>query len=70
MLPDADIKVAGGREKNLGEMQNRIFDAGATSCMIGNYLTTAGQEPQVDLKMIEDLGLKITQNLSNFIDSN
>ncbi len=65
MLPDADIKIAGGREKTLGSMQNQIFDAGATSCMIGNYLTTAGQEPEEDLKMIRDLGLKITQNLTN-----
>ena len=65
MLPDADIKVAGGREKTLGTMQNRIFDVGATSCMVGNYLTTAGQEPQEDLKMIRDLGLKITHNLIN-----
>jgi biotin synthase len=66
MLPDADIKVAGGREKNLGTMQNRIFDAGATSCMIGNYLTTAGQDPEDDLKMIRDLGLEVTQNLANY----
>lgn len=65
MLPDADIKVAGGREKNLGAMQNRIFEAGATSCMIGNYLTTAGQKPEDDLKMLRDLGLKITHNLIN-----
>ena len=65
MLPDADIKVAGGREKTLGVMQNRIFEAGATSCMIGNYLTTAGQKPEEDLKMIRDLGLKITRNLIN-----
>jgi len=65
MLPDLDIKVAGGRETTLAEMQNRIFDAGATSCMIGNYLTTAGQEPEDDLKMIQDLGLEITHNLVN-----
>ncbi|MCK5114421.1 MAG: biotin synthase BioB [Phycisphaerae bacterium] len=65
MLPDLDIKVAGGREKTLGSMQNRIFAAGATSCMIGNYLTTAGQRPADDLKMLQELGLKIVNNLIN-----
>lgn len=59
ILPDADIKVAGGRETNLRSMQSRIFYAGATSCMIGNYLTTAGGDPQEDLQMLQDLNLRV-----------
>ncbi|MBN1943053.1 MAG: biotin synthase BioB [Phycisphaerae bacterium] len=62
ILPDADIKVAGGRETNLRFMQSWIFYAGATSCMIGNYLTTAGREPREDLQMLRDLGMEITRD--------
>ncbi len=60
-LPMVDIKVAGGRSHNLGDLQSWIFYAGATSCMIGNYLTTAGRDAKSDLKMIDDLGLQIVK---------
>lgn len=60
-LPMMDIKVAGGRSHNLGDLQSWIFYAGATSCMIGNYLTTAGRDVETDLKMIDDLGLQIVK---------
>ena len=59
IIPDADIKIAGGREHNLRDMQSWIFYAGATSCMIGNYLTTAGRSAEDDLRMISDLGLTL-----------
>ncbi len=58
-LPNVDIKIAGGRDSNLRDLQSLIFFAGATSFMIGNYLTTAGQTPERDLKMLDDLGLTI-----------
>jgi len=58
-IPQVDIKIAGGRVANLRDMQSWIFYAGATSCMVGNYLTTAGRGIDEDLKMIEDLGLDI-----------
>jgi len=61
VLPTADIKVAGGREHNLRDLQSWAFYAGATSCMVGNYLTTAGRDVATDLKMIEDLGLEIVK---------
>src|SRR5262249_59903723 len=38
MLPRQDLKVAGGREENLPDLQSWIFYAGATSALIGNYL--------------------------------
>ena len=57
VLPRVELKVAGGREVNLRDLQSWIFHAGATGMLIGNYLTTAGRDPQADLKMIEDLGL-------------
>lgn len=56
-LPDKDIKVAGGREYNLRDLQSWMFAAGANSTMVGNYLTTTGRDCDADLKMIEDLEL-------------
>jgi biotin synthase len=58
-LPDKDIKVAGGREKNLRDLQSFIFFAGANSTMVGNYLTTKGRDGADDLKMIEDMEMDV-----------
>ena len=58
ILPDKGIKVAGGREENLRDVQSWMFYAGANSTMIGDYLTTRGKLPDDDLQMIKDLGLK------------
>jgi len=58
LMPDRVIKVAGGRGRNLRDLQGLMFMAGADSCIIGNYLTTAGRPPQEDLAMIRDLGLQ------------
>ena len=60
-IPATRIKVAGGREANLRDMQSWIFHAGATGCLIGNYLTTSGRAPQEDLQMIADLGFQLAQ---------
>ncbi len=57
-LPDKDIKVAGGREANLRDLQSFMFFAGANSTMVGNYLTTKGRDPAEDLQMIRDLELE------------
>ncbi len=59
LLPDKDIKVCGGRNTNLRSLQSMIFYAGASGMMIGNYLTTAGNDPETDLRMIKDLGLRV-----------
>ena len=63
VLPTTDVKVAGGREFCLRDQQHRIFDAGATSCMTGGYLTTSGQDPQADLEMVQQAGFEIVQDL-------
>ncbi len=57
ILPDKELKVAGGREKNLRDLQSWMFYAGASSTMIGDYLTTRGKSSDDDLQMIRDLGL-------------
>jgi len=58
MLPKKDIVICGGREVNLRDLQPLIFAAGANGMMIGDYLTTKGRNPEKDLQMLKDLGLK------------
>src|SRR5262245_7795493 len=57
ILPRQDLKIAGGREKNLRDLQSWIFYVGGTSGLIGNYLATAGRPNEEDLQMIADLEL-------------
>lgn len=59
VLPQKELFVCGGREVNLQEYQDKIFDAGASGTMLGNYLTTKGQNPETDLEMISRLGLEV-----------
>ncbi len=58
MLPDKTIKVCGGREFVLRDMQSWMFHAGANGAILGNYLTTAGRPAKEDLRMVADLGLE------------
>ncbi len=64
ILPDKEIKVAGGRQKNLRSMQSWIFYAGASSIIVGDYLTTKGSSAEEDLQMITDLGLQLNYDKS------
>jgi len=57
ILPRKEIKICGGRETNLRDLQGMIFFAGADGMMIGNYLTTAGREPMLDWQLMRDLHL-------------
>ena len=57
ILPDRNIRFAGGREVNLGELQPLGFLAGLNGMLIGNYLTTTGRNIEDDLKMIKSVGL-------------
>ena len=59
ILPDRELKIAGGREKILRDLQSWIFFAGGSSFLIGNYLTTFGRTPKQDHQMLADLGMKI-----------
>jgi biotin synthase len=60
MIPNAQrIMVAGGRELMFGCDQSKIFQAGANSIVIGNYLTTSGREMDKDLAMLHNLGLEV-----------
>lgn len=59
VFPRQDIKIAGGREVHLRDLQSWIFYAGANSFLIGNYLTTCGRTPEADRQMVRDLGLEL-----------
>lgn len=53
---DKLLMVAGGRELLFDGCEELMFEAGANSMVIGNYLTTAGDAPQKDKAMLERLG--------------
>lgn len=55
--PTKDIRICGGRQRNLRGTQPLMYLAGANGIMIGNYLTVAGSDPGEDLQLIEDLML-------------
>ena len=59
VLQDAIIKVAGGRESGLRDMQAMAFMAGANGMIIGGYLTTKGRSVDQDLQMVKDLGFSL-----------
>jgi biotin synthase len=59
ILPMSTIKIAGGREVNLRDLQAMAMQAGANGLIIGNYLTTMGRNPAQDIQMLKDLGFKI-----------
>lgn len=59
VLPQKELFVCGGREVNLKEYQDHMFDAGASGTMLGNYLTTSGRPVEDDRTMITRLGLEV-----------
>jgi biotin synthase len=63
VLPRTHIFVCGGRERNLGPLQHRMFRAGATGTMVGDYLTTTGQSTAEDRCMIAGAGFEIEEPL-------
>jgi biotin synthase len=58
--PAAEIRIAGGRELHLGSLQPLGLYA-ANSIFVGDYLTTKGQLPEADYRMIADMGFTITR---------
>ncbi len=59
--PRIEIRIAGGREINLRSMQAFGLYA-ANSLFVSDYLTTKGQLPEEDHRMIEDMGFVIDQS--------
>lgn len=55
LLPAQEIRIAGGREVQLRQLQPLGLYA-ANSIFVGDYLTTPGQAAQADYAMIRDAG--------------
>jgi biotin synthase len=65
ILPDALFRLCGGRVENLGELQRLAVKAGINGVMMGNFLTTLGNEPEADREMFEELGLNVARQADN-----
>jgi biotin synthase len=61
ILPGAWLRLAGGRERVLGELQAMGLLAGANALIVGNYLTTIGREPEADHALLEALGMPVAE---------
>jgi len=59
--PSCEIRIAGGREIHLRSLQPLGLYA-ANSIFVGDYLTTQGQPPEEDYRMIKDLGFEVVKN--------
>lgn len=59
MMPEKVIRLTGGREENLRDRQSDVLQAGANGLLIGDYLTTDGQDAERDRKMIESIDMRI-----------
>ena len=59
ILPGAWLRLAGGRERVLGELQGMGLLAGANALIVGNYLTTIGRSPEDDHALLEALGMPV-----------
>lgn len=59
VMPAAWIRLAGGRERVLGELQAMGLLAGANALIVGNYLTTAGRSPEEDHALLDALGMPV-----------
>jgi biotin synthase len=58
--PKANIKLAGGRELNLGVyFQEKTLRGGANGFVVGGYLTTAGNPLREDLDMLRNAGFSV-----------
>jgi biotin synthase len=53
------LMVAGGRELLFSGFEKEMFEAGANSIVIGDYLTTKGNKPLQDIAMIEKINYKV-----------
>jgi biotin synthase len=58
IMPRTILKIAGGREVHLKDSERLALKAGANGIITGGYLTTGGNEPNKDIAMIKEIGLK------------
>jgi biotin synthase len=65
VLPSAWLRLAGGREFVLGELQAMGMLAGANALIVGNYLTTGGRPAEEDHALLEALGMPVAGEVSD-----
>ncbi|MEE8452600.1 MAG: biotin synthase BioB [Thermoguttaceae bacterium] len=58
--PKCELRIAAGREMHLGSLQPLGLYP-ANSIFVGDYLTTTGQTPEEDYRMIEALGFEVVE---------
>ncbi len=58
VLPQAEIRVCGGREAHLRDLQS-LAAMMVNGFMVGGYLTRPGRDPAMDKQLVEDLGMKL-----------
>ena len=61
VMPGTWLRLAGGREKVLGELQALGLLAGANGLIVGNYLTTLGRTPEEDHALLDALGMPVAE---------
>ena len=59
VMPGAWLRLAGGRERVLGELQAMGLLAGANALIVGNYLTTTGRSAEEDHALLAALGMPV-----------
>jgi biotin synthase len=59
VLPWTLLRLAGGREIALRDVQSAGILGGVNGLIIGNYLTTLGRTPQDDVRMLRDLEVPV-----------
>lgn len=62
VLPEATLRICGGRKECLGSRQGDVFRAGANALMSGDFLTTKGSGLDFDLRLIHNNGLEVLDN--------
>lgn len=61
IMPRTRLRLAGGREPALRDLQPLAVPAGINGLMVGNYLTTSGRSIADDIQMLSDLGVSTGQ---------
>ena len=59
IMPRTILKLAGGREVHLKNLQSIALLGGANGIITGGYLTVGGNKAEEDLRMIRGLGLRV-----------
>ena len=55
LMPQAPIRIAGGRDSIMKDFQGLAFNAGADAMLVGGYLTVKGRPVSEDIKMVSEI---------------